>query len=113
MKSNLFENLPETLLEEFFETILDGKSFRVERIVSSGHSSPDDFWYDQSQPEWVLLISGSATLELETADGIEVAELQPGDHILIPGHQRHRVVRTSADPKTVWLAIHFDSQDCR
>ena len=109
MKTNLFEGFPETLPEEFFETILKGKSFRMERIVSCGHSSPDDFWYDQPQDEWVLLVSGSATLELETVDGLEAVELLPGDHFCIPSHQRHRVVCTSADPKTVWLAIHFES----
>ena len=33
-----------------------GKSalgLRIERIVSEGHVSPEGFWYDQDEPEWV------------------------------------------------------------
>ena len=33
---------------------------RIERIVSRGHTSPPDFWYDQPQAEWVIVLAGSA-----------------------------------------------------
>ena len=35
---------------------------RVERIVSSGHCSPEGFWYDQDEQEWVPLLQGAARL---------------------------------------------------
>ena len=38
---------------------------RIERIVSEGHVSPEGFWYDQDEPEWVALIRGTAELEFE------------------------------------------------
>lgn len=110
MKKNLFDKLPEKLPQELFETIAKGKSFRIERIVSAGHSSPDDFWYDQDQNEWVLLINGSATLEIESPQASERIDLLPGDYLLLPAHQRHRVVCTDDKQKTVWLAIHFESE---
>ncbi|MBZ0269048.1 cupin domain-containing protein, partial [bacterium] len=60
------------------------------------------FWYDQDEDEWVVLLSGSATLAWE--DGRE-RELGPGDHVRIPAHEKHRVVRTAPDRETVWLAV--------
>ncbi len=101
MKQNLLDNLPKDLPEELFEQILTGKSFRVERIVSDGHSSADDHWYDQDNNEWVLLLSGSAQLELETNSQLKVVDLLPGDHLMIPSHCRHRVACTDAHAKTV------------
>lgn len=108
MKKSLIEYANETLTEERFETIMMGKSFRMERIVSDGQASPDGFWYDQEQNEWVLLVSGSATLEVELEGELEQVDLQPGDYLLIPRHQRHRVVCTDKQRKTIWLAIHFE-----
>ena len=48
MNGNLFANIPEHLTEEFLENLLDTSSIRVERIVSTGQTSPDGFWYDQN-----------------------------------------------------------------
>jgi cupin 2 domain-containing protein len=33
--------------------------------------------------------------------------LQPGDHLIIPAHRRHRVEWTHPDQPTVWLALHY------
>jgi cupin 2 domain-containing protein len=101
---NLFADIPETLMEELFGEILRIGNVRIERIVSRGQSSPPDFWYDQQEDEWILLLKGSATLRF--FDGREIA-LNPGDHLLIPGHERHRVVRTDPAGETIWLAVHF------
>ena len=103
--SNLFAGVPATLREEFFDEILKTKTFRVERIVSRGHHSPEGSWYDQEQAEWVLLLAGRASLEFET-DAAAVT-LQPGDYLEIPAHCRHRVVSTDPSEDTVWLAIHY------
>lgn len=102
---NLLANLPADLPDELFETLLEHDSLRIERIVSHGHSSPDGFWYDQDQHEWVLLLSGEATLRFDEDDA-SVA-LRPGDAINIAAHRRHRVQWTTPDGPTVWLAIHY------
>lgn len=100
---NLFENIPERLPGELVEVLADSSSVRIERIVSDGQASPEGFWYDQEQHEWVLLVSGSAVLEFE--DGM--LEMHPGDHVLIPARQKHRVAATSAAEKTIWLAVFY------
>ena len=87
--------------EETISEFLSGQQFKLEHIVSRGQASPDDFWYDQDQDEWVTLISGQASLVFE--DGI--LDLVPGDSLLIRAQQKHRVSSTSKD--AVWLTLHF------
>jgi cupin 2 domain-containing protein len=101
---NLFANLPSKLAQEQFEALLVGQQFRLERIVSTGQATPLGQWYDQDEHEWVLLLSGEA--ELEFADNRRI-RLQPGDHVQIPAHCRHRVSFTSEAHPTVWLALFF------
>ena len=102
---NLFGRIPENLPGELFTVLAENENARIERIVSDGHASPEGFWYDQEQDEWVLLVSGSAVLSIEYETGIGRVELAPGDHLLVPAHRRHRVEATSATEKTVWLAV--------
>ena len=102
---NIFKNIPDNLPEELFQEILKTENIKVERIVSKGHSSPDNFWYDQEENEWVILLKGSAGLLFEE-DGKFVI-LKPGDYINIPSHTKHRVEWTDPDTETVWLAIHY------
>jgi cupin 2 domain-containing protein len=101
---NLFADLPAEGMEEHFDEILKTGAFRIERIVSRGQASPPGFWFDQETSEWLLLLKGSATLDF--ADGRSI-DLQPGDHLLIPRHERHRVERTDPAGETLWLAVHF------
>lgn len=107
MKENLFSHVPDELPEELVSVLAENKNVRIERIVSDGHASPDGFWYDQPQHEWVLLVSGSAELSIEKDTGIERLKLEAGDHVLIPAHQRHRVESTSQTEKTIWLAVFY------
>ena len=102
---NLFDNLSDDLPEELTETILENKNVRLERIVSTGQKSPDNFWYDQEESEWVLLLKGEAGMLFE--DEEHPIHLKPGDHINIPAHKRHRVEWTSQDEPSIWLALFY------
>lgn len=92
-------------IEERIDPLAAALGLRLERIVSTGQTSPPGFWYDQDQAEFVLLVAGAATLRIE-------AEAQPrhlvaGDWLVLPPHCRHRVEWTQADPPTIWLAAHY------
>lgn len=108
---NMFDGIPADLKKEFFETLAQSGAVRIERIVSDGHATPPGEWYDQEQDEWVLLVSGVATLRFEGISDPLV--LGPGDHVLIPAGSRHRVERTEPGQKTVWLAVHYGEQEKR
>ncbi|MDH3998017.1 MAG: cupin domain-containing protein [Desulfuromonadales bacterium] len=101
---NIFELMPENLDEEAFDLIVQNGQFKIERIVSKGHSSPASGWYNQKQNEWVLVLKGEAVLSIQ--GGAEV-NLGPGSHINIPAHTKHRVKWTHPELETVWLAIHY------
>ncbi|MDA8124330.1 MAG: cupin domain-containing protein [Deltaproteobacteria bacterium] len=101
---NLFSDIPEQLTEEWFEPLVRERTVRIERIVSRGQSTATGFWYDQEDREWVLLLKGTATIRF--ADGRSI-NLRPGDYLLIPSHERHRVEKTDPTAETIWLAVHF------
>lgn len=100
---NLFANLPNQLPEELISPLVENSNVRIERIVSQGHRSPDGFWYDQHEDEWVLLLQGRASLRFDEEP--ESRELEPGDWVHIPAHRRHRVESTADDELTIWLAV--------
>ncbi len=52
--NNLFADLSADLSEELVEVLAENKHVRIERIVSTGHASPDGFWYDQ-EPTCTLI----------------------------------------------------------
>ncbi len=91
--------------EEIFENLLVTENFRIERIVSKGHTSPKDFWYDQEQNEWVFVVKGHAILFFQ--DENQEIELQAGDYINIPARKKHQVKWTDPEQETVWLAIYY------
>jgi cupin 2 domain-containing protein len=102
---NFFSNIPAELQEEIIEKILNKGSIRIERIISKGHSSPDNFWYDQNENEWVLVLQGQAKLLFEGNE--EAVLLAAGDYINIPGNVRHRVEWTIPNVETIWLAVYY------
>lgn len=102
---NIFEGSARTLDREQVEELLRTDALRVERIVSHGHASPPDFWYDQKEREWVLLVAGRARLRFEGEGG--TIELKPGDWVNIPPHAKHRVDWTQPGTDSVWLAIFY------
>ncbi len=105
MIDNLFSGLPKDgLSDEDCRTLFDQDGVRIERIISTGQSSPAGFWYDQEQTEWVVLLTGTAKLRFEDEPGERT--LTPGDFLVIAPHRRHRVEWTDPGQTTVWLAIH-------
>lgn len=102
--ANLFAALPERLDEELFETLMQSEDLRIERILSHGHRSPEEGWYDQSENEWILVLEGAGTLLF--AEGGEV-HLQKGDYLNIPAHTRHKVIWTDPEAITLWLAVFY------
>lgn len=87
--------------EQFFP-LLTTSALRVEKIESHGCPSPAGVWYDQAQIEWVMLVTGSASLLFES--GVALA-LTAGDYVTLPAHCKHRVEWCSED--ACWLALHF------
>ena len=102
---NLLDGIPTGIPEELITAIHGTGGLRIERIVSQGQSSPEGFWYDQDEHEWVVVIEGRAVVQFEGE--AEAIELQRGSYLNIPARARHRVVWTDPDQKTVWLAIHY------
>ncbi|KZN43791.1 cupin domain-containing protein [Pseudoalteromonas luteoviolacea] len=103
-KHNLFQAIPANLNDEFFEVIAGNGDVKIERIVSKGHISPDEGWYDQEQHEWVMVLKGAGELTFENG---QVVRLLPGEHINIPAHCKHKVSWTQPDEETVWLAVFY------
>lgn len=122
---NLFEGVPSELPEEVTEVLASGEGkVRIERIVSTGQASPEGFWYEQEEDEWVAVLKGEAVLRFEDPeellemsagdkdegelvgsikskskmggeDGAEgLMEMRAGDWVMIPAGCRHRVERT-------------------
>lgn len=103
MKTNLMEDWPGNLPRELVSTLVADANTRIERIVSLGHASPEGFWYDQDEHEWVLVLRGAARLQFAE----ETIELGPGDYVNIPAHRKHRVAWTTPSEHTVWLAVFY------
>jgi len=101
---NLFAEIPGSFPAEFISSLVETPALRIERIVSRGHSSPPDFWYDQPWAEWVVVLAGSAGIAFEGETSPRC--LARGDYLHIPAHARHRVEWSDANEPTVWLAIH-------
>jgi cupin 2 domain-containing protein len=94
---------------EIFERLAEGNDVVIERIISAGHITPENEWYDQDRDEWAVLVRGTAAILFENGEQIHLTE---GDAIVIPAHRKHRVVFTSSDPPCIWLAVHAEMRAC-
>ena len=101
---NMLSNLPDSLPSEVIEDLVKTESLRIERILSHGHSSPEQGWYDQTENEWVMVLKGQGVIEFQ--DG-ETKTLSEGDFVNIDAGVKHKVVSTHPDEITVWLAIFY------
>jgi cupin 2 domain-containing protein len=85
--------------------LVETPDLRLERIHSCRAASPEGFWYDQEEHEWVMLLQGSASLQFE--DEAASRQLNRGDSLLIRAHRRHRLLATDPPPGSVWLALFW------
>ena len=103
--NSIYAQIPSAVKDkEIFEELLKHDNIRIERICSSGQVSPEGFWYDQDENEWVIVLQGNAIIEF--ADKRR-SELSKGDYIFLPSHNKHRVAYTSEKPECIWLAIFW------
>jgi cupin 2 domain-containing protein len=105
MRANVFDAMPDPNEGEAFDVLLARPGLKIERIVSHGHASAPESWYDQPQAEWVIVLAGAARVRFE--DEAEARELRSGDCLEIEAHRRHRVDWTHPDEPTIWIAVHY------
>ena len=96
-RGSLTTSGPPLVGEEFHE-LVRVQNVVIEEIVSS--ALPDSVEYRQPHDEWVVVLEGSASLDV---DGTELT-LAAGDWVLIGAQTRHHVLDTEAG--TRWLAVH-------
>ncbi|MCL2144555.1 MAG: cupin domain-containing protein [Endomicrobia bacterium] len=99
---NMYEGVKCCKGAEIFDTIVKGKAFKIEKIVSNGAVSPEGFWYKQKLDEIVFLLKGRSKISFYNG---EMIKLKSGDYILIPKNVKHRVEYTSTRSKCVWLCV--------
>lgn len=102
---NLLVGLPAPGPDEVFETLAAGDGVVIERIVSTGQTTPPGEWLVEDRHEWVVLLAGAARLQFEGE--ATPHPLVPGNWLLIPAGTLHRVDWTATDEPTIWLAIHY------
>ena len=97
--ANLFANAAPPQEGERFEALLSHKGLVVERIVSSSKIASQQYVHEQD--EWVALLQGEATLDV---DG-QTVQLRSGDYLFLPSRTPHTVQRVSDG--ALWLAVHL------
>ncbi|MDH5925838.1 cupin domain-containing protein [Vibrio lentus] len=102
--SNIYSDVPSSIPNEIFNDIITTENVRIERILSHGHSSPEQGWYDQDENEWVMVLEGQGVIEFE--DG-RVVTLSKEDYINIAAREKHKVVGTDRGVVTIWLAVFY------
>ncbi len=103
---NLLTSLPSARDAEMSETLITAHGIRLQRSISFGQVSPEGFWYDQKEAEWVMVLTGRARLTI--AGEPHDHDLGPGDAVFLPARCRHRVAWTDPHQPTVWLALFID-----
>ena len=99
---NIFTMPQLPLQAELVQDLFEQGKVRVERILSTGQTTD---WLDQEQAEWVVLLTGAATIEY--SDG-RTQDIGAGEYLYIPPHTVHRVAYTSTEPACIWLCFFWD-----
>ena len=90
--------------KEITEILALSENIRIERIVSSGQITDKDYWYDQSENEFVMVLQGEARILFDNG---KEEHLSKGDYLEIPAHVRHQVSFTSVNPVCIWLTVYL------
>ena len=102
----LTKNIPSLILIELpnkvIEVLLISEKIRVEYIASKEQTSPEAGWNHQDENYWLIVWSGYGVIEYNNGDKVT---LKQGNYLNIKAHEQHRVIETSADETTVWLAL--------
>lgn len=96
---NFFDNLSIPASGERFETLYENKGILIEKIISS--DKQEKKIYKQDHDEWVMLIEGTALIEIE---GKEI-NMKKGDFRMIEKGKTHQVLKT--ENGTIWFCIHM------
>lgn len=96
---NIYDNANPPTTGERFDTLLRCRNLVIERIASSSVIPPNR--YVQAQDEWVLLLQGTAEIEI---DG-KTESLRAGDYVFLPANTPHSVKQVSDG--AIWLAVHL------
>jgi cupin 2 domain-containing protein len=96
---NLFQDALPPAQGERFEPLLQHRNLVIERIISSAAIAETEFV--QEQDEWVLLVQGTAVLDINGA----TKSLKAGDYVFLPAKTPHTVKQVSAG--ALWLAVHL------
>lgn len=96
---NIYDDAAPPTTGERFDTLLQCRNLVIERIASSSVIPPNH--YIQTQDEWVLLLQGTAEIDI---DG-KVESLGAGDYVFLPANTPHSVQKVSDG--ALWLAIHL------
>ena len=94
-KYNIFDKIIVDKEEENFFEIFKNETIKIEKIVSNGQISPENFWYEQEKSEFILLL-----------EGFEI-ELFKGDCLNIEAMEKHRVKFTSLNEPTIWFTVFY------
>lgn len=97
--NNFFSIADNLTRGEHFDTLLSHRNLVIERIVSGADVQPVE--YVQPQDEWVLLVQGTAVMDVAGTRTV----LGAGDYLFLPAGTPHRV--ESCEPGALWLAIHL------
>lgn len=103
--NNIFQAIPGQIKDELLEVLQENGTVKIERIISKGHTSPENFWYDQEKNEWIIVLKGNARLSFATHEN--PISLTVGDYMNIPAHLKHRVEWTDPDQETIWLTVYY------
>lgn len=105
---NLYEMQNKKIGEELVETLFNHENVRIERIVSQGETTD---WSTQDVHEWVILIDGTAELDVVKKNDAEMERitLTRGESYFIPAGTKHRVASTSVRPPCIWLCVFSEA----
>lgn len=100
---NLYADAAPPVQGERFDVLLSHQGLVIERIVSTSKIASQQ--YIQQQDEWVVLLKGSATLDVAG----QSVSLSDGDHLFLPAHTPHTVLAVTDG--AMWLAVHLHPRD--